>query len=202
VRGVLTPKGQATRSRIVEGAADVLREKGIAIATLDDIRARTGTSKSQLFHYFPDGKDQLLLAVAQYEADRVLDDQQPYLGCLDSWEAWSHWRDAVVARYEAQGDQCPLGSLFRQIGRSTPGGRAIVVELMKRWQASLAAGIRALQHNGHLPMSFDVDETAAALLAGIQGGVSIMLSTGESTHLRAALDWGIMRLREASAVAS
>jgi AcrR family transcriptional regulator len=199
--GALTPKGQATRARIIEGAAQVLRETSVAFATLDDIRAQTGTSKSQLFHYFPEGKDQLLLAVAQYEADRVLDDQQPYLGCLDSWEAWYRWREAVVARYESQGDQCPLGSLFLQIGRSTPGARAIVIELMRKWQASLASGIRALQHSGQVPMSLDVDETAAALLAGIQGGVSIMLSTGESAHLRAALDWGIMRLREVSLVA-
>ena len=41
----------------------------------------------------------------------------------------------------------------------------------------------------------------AALLAGIQGGVSIMLSTGQSTHLRAALDWWIARLHAASGVA-
>jgi hypothetical protein len=51
-----------------------------------------------------------------------------------------------------------------------------------------------------VPVSLDVDQTAAALLAGIQGGVSIMLSTGDSAHLRAALDWGIMRLREARPV--
>jgi AcrR family transcriptional regulator len=201
MRGALTPKGQATRARIIEGAAEVLREKGVVFTTLDDVRARTGTSKSQLFHYFPDGKDQLLLAVARYEADRVLEDQQPYLGCLDSWDAWYRWRDAVVARYEAQGDFCPLGSLFLQIGRSTPGARAVVIELMRKWQASLAGGIRALRDGGHLSASFDVDETAAALLAGIQGGVTIMLSTGESTHLRAALDWGIMRLRTGSPVA-
>jgi AcrR family transcriptional regulator len=198
MRGVLTPKGQATRARIVEGAAQVLREKGVAITTLDDIRERTGTSKSQLFHYFPDGKDQLLLAVAQYEADQVLADQQPFLGCLDSWEAWYQWRDAVVERYESQGDHCPLGALFLQIGRSTPGARAVVIELLRKWQASLAGGIKALQDNGGLPTSVDVDQTAAALLAGIQGGVTIMLSTGESTHLRAALDWGIMRLRTAA----
>jgi len=196
---VLTPKGQATRERLVAGAAEVVRDLGVGAATLDDIRARTGTSKSQLFHYFPDGKDALLLAVAQYEADRVLDDQQPYLGCLDSWDAWYQWRDAVVERYEAQGDFCPLGSLFQQIGRSRPGARAIVVELMRQWQESLAAGIRALQRGGQLPESLDVDQAAAALLAGIQGGVSIMLSTGESTHLRAALDWGITRLRTAGA---
>ncbi|MCX4864701.1 TetR/AcrR family transcriptional regulator [Streptomyces sp. NBC_00257] len=197
MRGELTAKGRATRSRIVEGAAAVLRERGVASTTLDDIMARTRTSKSQLFHYFPAGKDELLVAVAQFEADQVLEDQQPYLGRLDSWEAWEQWRDVVIERYEAQGDECPLGSLFLQIGRSTPGARAIVIELMRRWQESLAAGIRSLQANGRLPAGLDVDARAAALLAAIQGGVSILLSTGRSTHLRAALHQGIADLRRA-----
>ncbi|MCI3935046.1 TetR/AcrR family transcriptional regulator [Streptomyces sp. AN091965] len=191
----LTAKGRATRGRIVEGAAEVLREQGVAVATLDDIRARTGTSKSQLFHYFPEGKDQLLLAVAQFEADRVLEDQQPHLGRLDTWESWRQWRDAVVERYERQGDECPLGSLFLQVGRSGPGARAIVTELMRQWQRDIAGGVRALQANGLVPPSLDVDREAAALLAGIQGGVTIMMSTGDSTHLKAALDNGIAHLR-------
>ncbi|MFI6061836.1 TetR/AcrR family transcriptional regulator [Streptomyces sp. NPDC051286] len=195
MRGELTAKGKATRSRIIEGAAAVLRQKGVASVTLDDVMARTQTSKSQLFHYFPAGKDELLLAVAQFEADQVLEDQQPYLGCLDSWEAWEQWRDVVIKRYEGQGDECPLGSLFLQIGRSTPGARAIVIELMRRWQESLAVGIRSLQETGRLPADLDVDARAAALLAAIQGGVSILLSTGQSTHLRAALDQGITDLR-------
>lgn len=45
----LTAKGKATRNRIIEGAAAVLREKDVSIATLDDVMARTRTSKSQLF---------------------------------------------------------------------------------------------------------------------------------------------------------
>nr|WP_241755454.1 TetR/AcrR family transcriptional regulator [Actinomadura sp. RB99] len=191
----LTAKGRATRDRIVEGAAQVVRERGVAFATLEDIMARTRASKSQLFHYFPAGKDELLLAIAQYEADQVLDDQQPYLGRLDSWDAWRRWRDVVVERYEEQGDQCPLGSLFLQVGRATPGARAIVVELMDQWQASLAAGVRALQAAGHLPAGVDADRRAAALLAGIQGGVAILQSTGRSSHLRAALDQAIDDLR-------
>jgi AcrR family transcriptional regulator len=196
---VLTAKGRATRARIVEGAAEVLRERGVAFTTLDDIRDRTGTSKSQLFHYFPDGKDELLLAVAQFEADRVLEDQQPYLGRLDSFEDWRRWRDVVVERYERQGDQCPLGSLFLQVGRSRPGSRAIVAELMRQWQRQLADGIRALQARGLASPSLDVGQASAALLAGIQGGVSIMMSTGDSTHLKAALDTGIDRLRAPAA---
>ena len=196
-----TAKGRATRARIVEGAAAVLREQGVAFATLDDIRSRTGTSKSQLFHYFPDGKDELLLAVARFEADRVLEDQQPHLGRLDSWESWQQWRDLVVERYELQGDHCPLGSLFLQVGRSRPGARAIVTELMRQWQEQLARGMRALQANGLVSPALDVDRTAAALLAGIQGGVAIMMSTGDSTHLRAALDTGIEHLRATTAAA-
>jgi AcrR family transcriptional regulator len=194
---VLTPKGEATRARIVTGAAKVLRERGVATATLDEICLRTGVSKGQLFHYFPGGREELLLAVAQHEATRVLDDQQPYLSSLDTWEAWQQWRDVVVERYVAQGDTCPMGSLFSEVGRSTPGARAIVIELMREWQEYLASGIRALQRTGRVPASLDIDEAAAALLAGIQGGVAIMLSTGQPTHLEAALDWGISRLQAA-----
>ncbi|MYS20119.1 transcriptional regulator, TetR family [Streptomyces sp. DvalAA-14] len=195
--GALTPKGRATRARIVTGAAEVLRERGVATATLDEICLRTGVSKGQLFHYFPGGREELLLAVAQQEADRVLDDQQPSLRSLDSWDTWDQWRDVLVQRYEAQGDTCPMGLLFAEVGRSSPGARAIVVKLMREWQQYLAAGIHALQRGGRLPASLDVDQTAAALLAGIQGGVAIMLSTGDSTNLKAALDWGIGRLRAA-----
>ncbi|MGW1592790.1 TetR/AcrR family transcriptional regulator [Streptomyces sp. NPDC002343] len=192
---VLTAKGRATRARIIEGAAEVLREQGVSFTRLDDIRARTRTSKSQLFHYFPGGKDDLLLAVARFEADRVLEDQQPYLGRLDSWESWQQWRQVVVERYELQGDHCPLGALFLQVGRSSPGARAIVSELMRQWQEQLAHGVRAVQDKGLASPRLDADRTAAALLAGIQGGVTIMMSTGDSTHLRAALDTGIEHLR-------
>ncbi|MFD7439317.1 TetR/AcrR family transcriptional regulator [Streptomyces sp. NPDC059861] len=194
-----TAKGRATRARIIEGAAEVLREQGVAFTTLDDIRGRTGTSKSQLFHYFPEGKDELLLAVAQFEADRVLEEQQPHLGRLDSWESWQQWRDLVVERYERQGDHCPLGSLFLQVGRSRPGARAIVTELMRQWQRQLARGMRAMQANGVVSPALDVDRSAAALLAGIQGGVAIMMATGDSTHLKAALDTGIEHLRASRA---
>ena len=188
------------RAELLTQLAEVFRAHGYEGATLALISQATGLGKGSLYNYFPGGKDALLLAVAQYEAGRVLEDQQPHLGRLDSWNAWHAWRDAVVERYELQGDFCPLGALYQHIGRSTPGAQAIVTELMREWQESLAAGIRAMQRNGHLPSSLNVDEAAAALLAGIQGGVSIMLSTGHSTHLRAALDWWIARLHAASGV--
>jgi AcrR family transcriptional regulator len=194
VTGSLTPKGAATRQRIIAGAATEIREYGVTV-TLDDIRVRTGTSKSQLFHYFPDGREQLLLAVAHYEADRVLADQQPQLGDLTSWAAWLGWRAAVVARYRQQGQQCPLNALVSQLGRMTPGAQAVVAQLMSEWQGRIAAGVRNMQEAGEVTPDLDADRTAAALLAGIQGGVVMLMSTGDITPLEAALDLGIEYLR-------
>lgn len=195
----LTAKGAATRQRIVEGAAEEIRGRGAAETTLDDIRARTATSKSQLFHYFPGGKEELLLAVARHEAGRVLSDQQPHLGALTSWQAWRDWRDAVVDRYRRQGQQCPLGTLISQLSPATPGAQAVTRELLASWQTQITAGILAMQDRGEISRDLDPDRAAAALLAGVQGGVSILMSTGSLTHLEAALDLGIERLLAAPA---
>jgi AcrR family transcriptional regulator len=193
----LTRKGRATRQRIIEGAAAEIRERGLAVATLDDIMARTSTSKSQLFHYFPDGKEQLLLAVAEHEAQMVLDDQQPYLGALTSWAAWQRWRDAVVDRYRRQGQHCPLAVLMSEIGRSTPGGQAVTSALMTKWHTEIKAGVQHMQDQGKVANRLDAGRFAAALLAGIQGGVGIMLATGDLSFLESALDVGIESLRAA-----
>ncbi len=191
----LTNKGSATRARIIAGAAAEIRGRGAAETTLDDVLARTRTSKSQLFHYFPDGKGQLLLEVATSEAERVLSDQQPHLGQLNSWTAWQSWRNAVVDRYRLQGRHCPLSGLLSQLGGDSPDIQAVITSLFDRWQRDITAGIREMQRQGKVGPRLDVDRTAAALLAGIQGGVVVMLTTGRLTHLEAALDVGIAHLR-------
>jgi AcrR family transcriptional regulator len=191
----LTTKGWATRQRIIEGAATEIRTRGVALTTLEDIMAHTHTSKSQLFHYFPDGKEQLLLAVAAFESQMVIDDQQPHLAALSSWAAWQRWRDAVVDRYRRQGPNCPIAVLMSEIGRTTPGARAITAELMAKWHGAIATGIRSMQEQGKIAARADADRAAAALLAGIQGGVGIMLATGDLSYLEAALDEGIGALR-------
>ncbi|OKH98964.1 TetR family transcriptional regulator [Streptomyces sp. CB02923] len=197
----LTRKGAATRQRIVEGAAAEMRRTGIFSLTLDDVMQRTATSKSQLFHYFPDGKDQLLLAVARYEASRVISDQQPELGALHSWPAWLEWRDKVVDRYRKQGSTCPVNAVMGQLGATTEGARAVVTELYAQWQGELAAGIRSMQSQGEIAAELDAERGARALLAGIQGGVLIHITTGSLEHLEAVLDQGIESLRRSAAKA-
>jgi hypothetical protein len=52
-----------------------------------------------------------------------------------------------------------------------------------------------MQHDGEVSSRLDADRTAAALLAAVQGGVTILMSTGRITHLQAALDASLELLR-------
>jgi AcrR family transcriptional regulator len=184
----LSAKGAGTKRRIIEGAAEVIREVGVGDTTLDDIRGRTATSKSQLFHYFPNGREELLLAVAQFEADRVLSDQQPHLSDLATWESWRRWKAALLRRYRGQGTSCPLAVLMSELGRTDPAAQAVTRSLLLRWRRDLAAGVRAMQEAGSARSSLDPDRFAGAIVAGIQGGVAILLATGSSADLEAVLD--------------
>lgn len=195
IQWVLTKKGAATRQRIIEAAATEIRERGVNNVTLDDIGRRSGTGKSQLFHYFPEGREQLLLAVAQREADRVIEDQQPYLSALTSWTSWRQWRDAVVERYRRQGVHCPLGALITEIGRRTPAAQEVTRQLLVQWQRQVEIGIEKMQASGHISREIKAADAASALIAAIQGGVAILMSTGSSHHLEAAMDFCLDHLR-------
>ena len=85
--------------------------------------------------------------------------------------------------------------LMSEIGRSTPGAQAVTAALMRKWHDEIAAGVRHMQAQGKVVTRLDADRIAAALLAGIQGGVGVMLATGDLSYLEAALDVGIESLR-------
>lgn len=195
---MLTAKGVATRERIVAAAAAEIRERGVTAVTLDDIGGRSRTGKSQLFHYFPAGKEQLLLAVAEREADQVLEDQEPHLGQLTSWDAWHEWRDVVVEKYRRQGVNCPLGVLITEIGRQTPAAQAVTAKLLSQWQRRLQAGIEVMKAAGEIRSDVDPARASAALIAAIQGGVAILMSSGSAQHLEYALDLCLDYLRTSS----
>src|SRR3984957_21229910 len=93
MNGRLTSKGAATRQRLVAGAALLMREQGVAETSLDQVLQATAASKSQLFHYFPDGRAGLLLAVTEYEAEEVLEAQRPEIDDLSTVGRWKGWRD-------------------------------------------------------------------------------------------------------------
>src|SRR5487761_441355 len=75
----LTAKGARTRARIVEEAAALIHERGVAGTTLEDVKAAAEVSGSQMYHYFPD-KNDLVQAVIDYHADAIVSRSRQALG--------------------------------------------------------------------------------------------------------------------------
>jgi AcrR family transcriptional regulator len=192
---VLTSRGTATMQRIVAGAAMLIRDRGVANVSLDDIRDATSTSKSQLFHYFPDGKADLLLAVARYEAEQILADQQPMLADLTTWPKWQAWRHRVIEKYEAQGRRCPLSALTSQLGLANPATQAIITDLYDQWRRYLTVGVKALIDAGEIDQNTDPGQAASALLAAVTGGATLLQATGRISYLQASLTEALNGLR-------
>lgn len=195
-----TAPGRATRARIVAAATELIAERGAAAVTLDDVRERSGTSKSQLYLYF-DGRRELLRAVVGATADVVLGAQRAHLeGGLGSLEAIAAWFDDLAAGQaarEARGG-CPLGTLAGQVAAYDEGARAALATSFDRWQAPLARGLAAMRDSGELRRDADPDHLAVATMAAIQGGLLLSHVRRDPEQLRVALDAALEHLRAAT----
>src|SRR6201986_325855 len=98
----LTPKGARTRARIVEEAAALIHERGVASTTLKDVEVAAEVSGSQLYHYFPD-KNDLVQAVIDYQADAIVSRQRHVLGGPNGVEAWRNMVISAARRTKAKG---------------------------------------------------------------------------------------------------
>lgn len=195
-RSPLTPKGQATRDRIVAVAADLMFDSGVAGTSLDDVRQATGTSKSQLYHYFRD-KAELVRAVIVRTTERVIDGQQPVIVALDSWEALERWRELVVERQRRRGCRggCPLGSLASELVEGDEGARVELVRSFELWESYLVAGLVAMRDRGELRSEADPTTLALATMASLQGGLLLTQTTRSTRPLEVALDSALAHLR-------
>ena len=183
----LTPKGEATRDRIVAAAAQLIGERGVARTTTEDVREAAGVSSSQLYHYFDD-KMSLVRAVIAYQTDAVLGGQAEFLGRLDSMRALRQWRDLLVRNQRGLHCEggCPLGALSTELSETAPEARIDLNVAFTRWEDGIRSGLRAMHERGELRA--DADRLATALLAAVQGGLLLTQVRRNTKPLEAAID--------------
>src|SRR5690349_4887424 len=113
VRGAhkLTEKGQATRARILEHAAELIYTHGVHATNNEKLRHAADVSGSQINHYFPT-KEDLVLAVIAWQAERVLAFHrgERFAG-FDDLDAFREWAHHYIAYERAYQEGCSLGSL-------------------------------------------------------------------------------------------
>jgi TetR/AcrR family transcriptional repressor of nem operon len=187
--GELTPKGRATRDRIVAAAADLMFEQGVAGTSLQDVQQASRVSGSQMYHYFGD-KTSLVHAVISRQGEALLGNQQPWLRRIDSLQGIRAWRDYLVSamrRRECRGG-CQIGSLASELSDLDPAARSDLAATFGRWISAIRDGLQAMQDRGELRADADVPRLARALLAAAEGGQLLAKTLRDVAPLEAALD--------------
>ena len=197
----LTPKGRATRDRIVKTAADLIFRQGVAGTSIDDVRKATGVSGSQMTHYFRD-KRSLVRAVIAWQADTVIGrHQQPPLGRLDTFEALDLWAELNIDHQRELNCEggCSFGSLAGELAETDAETRADLAAGFIRWETLFRDGLQAMRDRGDLRPEADPAELAVGLLAALQGGTLLTQATRDIRHVEAALKTALGHVRSFAA---
>jgi TetR/AcrR family transcriptional regulator, transcriptional repressor for nem operon len=191
----LTPKGRATRERIVKTAADLIFRQGVTGTTIDDVRKALGVSGSQMTHYFRD-KRSLVRAVIAWQADTVIELHQQPANKLDTFEALDLWAELTIAcQQEGNCAGCNFGSLAGELADTDAETRADLAAGFLRWEALFRDGLQAMRDRGDLRPDSDPAELAAGLLASLQGGMLLTRTTRDIRHLERALKSAVDHVR-------
>jgi TetR/AcrR family transcriptional repressor of nem operon len=194
----LTPKGQATRARIVAAAARLIYEHGVKATNNEMVRSAAGVSGSQLSHYFAD-KEQLVRAVINHQTDAMRGRlAAPVRGPLDSISALEHWAQEYVDDPAVITGGCSFGSLASEVLKSEPGLHDAITQGFDLWADDFRTGLQTMRDNGILVPHAPIDTFVHALTAAFQGGLLLVQASGDIAPLRDALNTAIDTVRHAT----
>ncbi|MEU6325031.1 TetR family transcriptional regulator C-terminal domain-containing protein [Streptomyces sp. NPDC047009] len=187
----LTDKGQATRARILEHAAELIYTKGVHATNNEQLRRAAGVSGSQLNHYFPT-KESLVLAVIAWQADRVLAFHRgERFASFEDLDAFRAWADFYVGYERAFQEGCSLGSLASEIIKTDLDVHDELASAFDQWRDIFRDGLQHMQRLGRISTDADPTQLANLLLSAFQGGSLLAQVARDITPLKDALQAAI-----------
>jgi TetR/AcrR family transcriptional repressor of nem operon len=187
-----TARGEATRARIVKAAAGIVGARGVAATTVEEVMEASGTSKSQIYHYFAD-KETLMCAVVAAQAEQVLGFQEARLSKATSMQDLRQWRNQIVKLNRAKSGHggCPIGSLASELADHSEKARELLALSFRRWESHLVTAFKAMQRRGVLDTTANARSLATAVVCALQGGLLLAQTTRSSRSLEIALDMAL-----------
>jgi TetR/AcrR family transcriptional repressor of nem operon len=180
------------RTRLLEAARDIVRTKGFAATTVDDLCKAADVTKGAFFHHFK-SKDALGVAAANFWADTTdaFFEKAPYHAPSDPLErvlAYIAFRRAIITD-NIPGFTCLVGTLAQEVHSTAPEIRdaaaACIFGHAETLESDIAAAIatRGIDPDGWTPKSL-----ARHFQAVIQGGFILAKAGNDPELAREALD--------------
>jgi AcrR family transcriptional regulator len=168
----LTPKGRATRERIVKAAAELILAEGLSALSLVNVRKAASVSGSQLGHYFAD-KQALIRAVIARQINVVLEfHRQPKLHGLESFDDFERWIDLNMRYLRRIGyvGTPTYHALAGQLAKSDAATRDTLAAGYWQWVVLLEKAIQRMKDHEILMADADPRQLALVIVCAHQGG--------------------------------
>jgi len=186
------------RQRLLDAAADVVRARGYAATTVDDLCAAAGVTKGSFFHHFKSKEEMVLAAVAHWDAwtDAIFA-SAPYAAADDPRERVFGYLDLRRELLDHPLPQftCLLGTLVQETYATHPAVRAACDRGMSSHIARLARDIEAARQLYAPEASWTAESVGHFIQAVLQGSfifakakLDADVARGNLAHLRRYLE--------------
>ena len=190
-----TGRGRASRERIVERAADLFAERGIAGTSVDEVLAAAKAGKGQFYHYFRN-RDELAAAAVGYRCAQVVDGLSQALGDVSSLAGLEQALAGFIAGFEQAGlPGCPIGTLATEVAGRNEAARLQAAAGFDAWERLLASALERMRQRGELRADAQPAVLATGLLASIEGGMVLSQTRQDVASLRIAVEAGLAQVR-------
>ncbi len=161
-----------TRTKMLISAAQVMRERGAAGVTIDEVLARSGAPRGSVYYHFPEGRNQILTEALRYSGESItamIDDAAGWGAKVLLREFIEYWERALSEGDFAAG--CPV--VAAAIGSDDdPNLSGEAGDILGRWCAALT---RAFVTDGF--SESDAASLAVTSIAALEGAVVLARST-------------------------
>jgi AcrR family transcriptional regulator len=160
------------RPQLLEAAAGVIAERGLASTRIADVAERAGTSPPAVLYWF-DSKDELLAEAL------TVDEERYYRKLTERLETLESPRDRLRLLLESSAEEYDSRLWMEIWTRALRDGstRRVRLRLDQRWRAQIAELIRDGQRSGEFGDA-DADDVAL-VLASLIDGLAVQVTLGD-----------------------
>ncbi len=172
---------EPTRDRIVTAASELFRRRGFNGTSVKDVTVVAQVTMGSLYHFFPDGKEQLTAEVLRSTGAVYLELFEAIAADAgDIGRAVRQFFDgaAEVLAVTDYIDICPIGSIAREVASTNEVLRVTCAEVFASWHVALSGHLRDA---GLTPAV--TRRTAAAVIASLEGGFILSRATRDPQPL-------------------
>jgi AcrR family transcriptional regulator len=177
-------KRGSTRTNMLISAAEVLRERGAAGVTIDEVLARSGAPRGSVYYHFPAGRNQILTEALQYAGQlltEVIAGAANKGGLYLVRQFVEFWEGLLVESDFTAG--CPVVAAAIGAADDEPQLTTVAGSIFRGWRDALTGAF----------VSDGFDEPCAASLAvtciaSLEGAVVLCRSTRSVDPLREVAD--------------